>query len=429
MKRGHLNIFHPYLSKPLNHEDQLTRALLILIRSSKLIETAFLKLVRDAMHDLNIKELPPSLFEISAGCISIETQKHSMSKSKLQTESGRLVSIIITDKRLEIEHRVNRSDRNAVYDGFIRCEPDWVFIIENKPDHNNIWVNQLSSSFSENYEIEETPVLLTWADIISCFTTMQNNGLLFDAASILVDDFLAYINEYFPELNPYSKFRMCKGIPQLLDKRCVMIMEQSEIGPVEYHRGWHHYIDLSKLRFRNKNLYGIKMATLFANTTSDGDWKVSLVLNPGAIMSQARELFKSISIESIERLHKKGWTIESDCHLSFRSSGLKWMDHKPDIFKYIKFFCNEDLKQVSKDDLPSLLKKWQDNDIISQEDYQNTLFVLEGKGYQKYNLCPGLEFKYEWTSVKAIVLDEKGDDKFANRIHKLINGVLDTWMH
>ena len=31
----HLNIFNPYENKPLNHEDQLTRALLILVKNSK----------------------------------------------------------------------------------------------------------------------------------------------------------------------------------------------------------------------------------------------------------------------------------------------------------------------------------------------------------------------------------------------------------
>ena len=54
MQTGHLNIFVPYENKSLHHEDQLTRAFLILLRSIKLVEQLFIELLRDRMRSSGI---------------------------------------------------------------------------------------------------------------------------------------------------------------------------------------------------------------------------------------------------------------------------------------------------------------------------------------------------------------------------------------
>ena len=74
MGTDHLNVFIPYESKPLHHEDQLTRAFLILIPSIKLVEAVFLDLVANAMEVEGIETRPATLSQQIGGLDSVETQ-------------------------------------------------------------------------------------------------------------------------------------------------------------------------------------------------------------------------------------------------------------------------------------------------------------------------------------------------------------------
>lgn len=200
-KRGgtpmdYLNIFIPYKNKPLHHEDQLTRAFLILIRTVKLVEVLFLDLVIEQMTKNQSEVIPKSLMHHSGGLDLLETQVRSTTKERLKDENGRLVSIIITDERLDKKHKVVRTDREGVYDGFVKYRPDWVFVIENKPNHQNIWLEQLNSKFNENYEIEEKPVILTWKEIVTRLSLLIENKLVKNADSIIIGDFLDYVSNF-----------------------------------------------------------------------------------------------------------------------------------------------------------------------------------------------------------------------------------------
>lgn len=424
METGHLNAFLPYQDKPVHHEDQLTRAFLILVRCAKLVEAAFLDLLRSRMQEYGIEILPPSLSEELGGLTSIETQVHSDTKARLDSESGRLVSVVITDRRLDTDHRVSRTDRIAVYDGFVKCKPDWVFVIENKPDHRNIWVEQLSSAFNETYEIEETPVVLTWAEIITRLSVMRDNGLLHDAAAALVEDFLAYVNRAFPELNPYDRVRSCQGNIQLLDRRCVEIMEQAALGQVEYHRGWHHSIRLTTKP-------GIKEVTLYPEPQSDGDWRMVLDLHPGDTMAQARELYPSLSLEKVRSLQAKQWRITPNLHLAFRSSGLYWMEHKPDTVAYIEHWkariADSQLRQIPRTEWSATLDAWVGDGMISHTDRTRIRSAVMEKRYQTLNVCPGLNFQYQWASEEATRLDDTDSNAFAQELTRRVNEAIGAW--
>ncbi len=423
MKIDHLNSFIPYENKDFKHEDQLTRIFLVLVKSSKIVETVFLDLIRISMLEIGIKELPPNPFDQTAGITTIETQVHSNTKKALENETGRLVSIIITDKRIKIDHLVSKTKRTGIYDAYIKCIPDWVFVIENKPNHKNIWFDQLSSCFNENFEVEKKPVVITWAAIINRLLYAQENGLLYDAAHILVDDFLSYINFYYPELNPYHTFAVCKGNKSLLEKRCRVVMEGTNIGNVKHHRGWHDYIELRD----TLDVKCIRMATLYPEVTSHGDWKIVLALNPGAIMSQARILHKNITLDQVNSHRKKGWLIRPDFHLSFRSSGLYWMECKPEIENYLEWFTRNEIAQLNKSKLRDIVDEWEENGIVSNYDNAVISKLIKEKGYTKYNVCPGLEVSFEWQSEEAIKLDLIESNTFINVVREKIMEALSLW--
>jgi len=80
MEITHLNVFIPYERKPLDHEDQLTRAFLILVRCVKVVEAVFLELLKTRMAEKGIQTLPASLMEGPGGLESVETQVWSSTK-------------------------------------------------------------------------------------------------------------------------------------------------------------------------------------------------------------------------------------------------------------------------------------------------------------------------------------------------------------
>jgi len=80
---------------------------------------------------------------------------------RIGCDAKRLLSILLTDTCFDQHVTVARSERGARYDGVIAYPPDWVFIIENKPRHNDVWKEQLSPAVEKEEgchidEVEDT---------------------------------------------------------------------------------------------------------------------------------------------------------------------------------------------------------------------------------------------------------------------------------
>jgi hypothetical protein len=422
VQSGHLNVFIPYENKPLHHEDQLTRAFLILLGSTKIVEILFIEILRERMGQSGITLLPPSPINDSGGVVSIETQISSSTKGRLQGENGRLVSVILTDELLKPEHRVERTGRVAIYDGFLRLKPNWVIVLENKPSHTNIWVQQLSSAFNEDYEIEPVPVVLSWRDVIRRLGVLITNDILQDGGKTLVEDFLAYVDNYFPELNPYESFELCGNHRYLLEKHCMEIMEKAGFGPVEYHRGWHY-----STRLLEKP--GIKEVALHPSSNSEEPWPIQLHLHPGDTMNQARDLFSSIKVDRVENLRERGWLIQPNFHVSFRSSNLYWCDSGVPLSDYLQYWVeevgNKRLRQIARAEWNGYFAILAERGIISNQDAQKMEALLLPTAMSSVNICPGVTFQYTWSREDAIYLEGKG--LFVQEYSDRVKDVLRVW--
>ncbi|WP_353892465.1 hypothetical protein PRVXH_001811 [Proteinivorax hydrogeniformans] len=419
----YLNIFIPYKNKPLHHEDQLTRAFLILIKTVKLVEVLFLEVVIDEMQKNQTNLIPKGLMHQSGGLDTIETQVRSTTKGRLEGEKGRLVSIVITDERLDREHKVERTDREGVYDGFIKYKPDWVFVIENKPDHKNIWLEQLNSRFNENYEIEEKPIVLTWKEIITKLSLLIENNLINNADLSIVSDFLDYVSEFFPELNPYDRFELCKDNKYLLDRRCIEIMKETELGVVDYHRGWHHYIHLD-------NKPGVKEVAVHASVLENNGWSINLLIYPGDTMSQSRDFYSTLSVDKVLDLANK-WEVLPNFHFAFRSSNLLWTSVSASLYSYLTFWKNEvlnnNLKQRNRTDWGEYFNLLEKNKMLNDNDLTAINEKIIKTKMQKLNICPGVAFKYTWSKEEAIGIDNKSPGAFKSELLRRIKEVLSTW--
>jgi len=112
MKR--VNYFRPYESIAPWHEDQLTRAFLVVFRIIPLAQAVFLDLVRKAQLEKGkqLDEIVPSLTEMGSPLLQVRTQVGS-----IDSASGILTSVVMSDEAWE--GPVEASNRIARYDGVI----------------------------------------------------------------------------------------------------------------------------------------------------------------------------------------------------------------------------------------------------------------------------------------------------------------------
>lgn len=397
----HLNIFNPFKSKSTCHEDELTRTFLILLKNMPLAQACFIEMVREEMLQKGCTQVVPHMFSKDSGFESVETQVTDKGDVFKAANGRRLVSIIISDDKLYENTIIKKSNRNARYDGVILYQPNWIFVIENKPSAENIWLDQLNPNVSDDIEIEEQPVALSWRNVIEGLSSLIERNIVQGLEKVLVDDFLEFIDSEYPQLNPYTSFAVCENNEYLLKKRCVAIMERSALGKVEYHRGWKDYIACEMDSAKQ-----IALSPLFFNN----QWFIKLEAFPGDTMSQARILYCNINKEYLFKLiasDPEGWTLEPNMHFSFQASNLVWTHVSISIEDYIDYWIKniENLRQIARSEFDTYFKQLEQIGLISNEDWDNINNKIINTNMQKINVCPGLGISYEWDINKAIELD------------------------
>lgn len=411
----HLNIFNSYKNKSNNHEDELTRSFLILIKNIPMVQVMFFEMVRKEMKDISIDS-------IASGDLSIEEVYTQLSNtndifSEGIIEGRTLLSIIISDEKLDFKVKVQNDSRQARYDGVILGNPSWLFIIENKPLKDNIGLRQLNPNISDDSDvlIIDKPCCLSWKDIISGLTSIIQNKMASGAEKILIEDFVEYVDNEYPFLNPYTNFSVCKGNQYLLNKRCVSVMSNYKIKGVDvevkYHKGWKHYFESGKKT--------IKQIALDANEYSTG-WGVGLWLYAGDTMNSARETFEKINIDKLLELQNQGFILSKNFHIAYRSSNIIGFEGTLSFEEYVRFWKKEytNLKQAKRADFNKLFDELERNYIIVPEDRSIIQEKILSKNYDKLNICPGFLLKYTWNGEKAISLDKSNrfEEDFRNKV-------------
>lgn len=223
---NHLNYFEPYKAKKPYHEDQLTRAFLVVLRMVPLVQTTFIDLIRSYQISKKHNRILPALTEPLMKLDNIETQKTSITDSQ-----GYLVSLLMTNKNWTPDTVIENTDRGARYDGVIYfdSDPKWILVIENKPWSENVWKEQLNPNIAKDKDSEikiiKKPVGIDWKEIIERLSALLQKQLVQGAEAFLIEDFLSFVDKYFSYLNPFSTFSICKDDSYLINRRCVKILE------------------------------------------------------------------------------------------------------------------------------------------------------------------------------------------------------------
>ncbi len=410
---NHLNYFEPYKGKEPHHEDQLTRAFLVILRMIPLVQTTFIDLIRSYQILNSHYRVLPTLTEPQMKRDKIQTQVTSINDSQ-----GYLVSLLMTNENWTPENKIENVDRGARYDGVIYfdSDPKWILVIENKPWSENVWEEQLKPSIAEDSEIEivEDPVGIDWKEVIERLSALLQKQLVHGAEALLIEDFLTFVDMHFGYLNPFSEFSICKDDPYLINRRCVRILES--IGEVQ-----DQYIDLGSNDLPARRIY------LSIKTEPDNKWCIELKIYPGDIMPQARALYKSLDTDALLKLTKNGWDIDPNLHFSHIQKHLYWATPL-DLADYINFWKQHPqmIRQIKRDssDFRDFFQQLLLLKLIGQKDVSGLEKCFNNKN--QLRTFPGLSCIYRWHQEEALRLDDsKGT--FIGEVRKRIKILLDTW--
>lgn len=225
--RDPLNFFSPYERLPAGHENQLTRALLLLLRLSPLAHVEWLRLVEPARA---LRGLP------SAG---YDTQRREIAVSGDQTERPELLSVFLAPERpLSGGGDLVVSDRGQVLDAIVDYGGELVVVVENKVfEADDLQAREINVGSSGVQVVHGQKVMVVlWRDLLEALIGLRERALVAGAEAALVDDFLTYVEDHFPDLGPIRTLALCRRAPGRIDRRLRQILAdagrtEAEISP------------------------------------------------------------------------------------------------------------------------------------------------------------------------------------------------------
>lgn len=415
----HLNVFEPYRELGRTHEDQLTRAAMIVLRLVPLARETLLR----AIGERSLAELPDCTVDMQASYI-VEASEEGAAGGEVRRE--RLVSVFLTPdtEPEEPAREVVDTDRGQRFDGVLRFDPELVVLVESKVctrwarrnGHRVAELNLGSARFAER-----RTCVLRWHDLLESWWRLVELGLLAPAERALVQDLLSYAHRDFAHLLPFGSLRRVGADPVRRKWRLRSLLREA-----------------SGLRPERIGLAHVRLDTTLGVTSMqraaldlDGQ-ELVLHMWPGELKRQAEQLYGAGHAERLAALPAtagSAWRVEPQPQLGFRNAPARtrvYLTCRLDAATYARRWCGEDWAWVGAhrpetimDELwPWLLRRR----YASARDKARVESFLHTLGRRHAHLRPATHVARAWTFDRATQLDDEG--LLASEIREAINCVL-----
>lgn len=384
-------------------ENALTRAFLTLLRLSPAVQTVFVDAVRASQSEHGAdRRIPP---RTEGDMTQVQTQVGSV-----QAQAGRIVSILLINEPWDAgagePFAVTAGTDDHIYDGLIHYAGDWVLVLEHKP-FGGVRPRQLHPNVEghDALTVEPTLAVIVWRDLIRGLHAARNRDGLGTTQQRLIDDFLAYVQDVFPELQPFPTFAACRDHRGLLNRRCTAILRALNDTAVGQHKGWKTHLNL--------NMATVKKVALEVPTGpgDDADWSMELSLHPGDTATQARPFYRQVDVDALVQLQNKGWTCRSNLHFGFASKNLAYPNARPPLADYVQYWRDDPsgwMGKVTEDDFDAMLGDLQAQGFLTDADRAGFESKFVDTGRTSADVRPGLTLHYRWPKAEAETLDAAG---------------------
>jgi hypothetical protein len=255
-------------------------------------------------------------------------------------------------------------------------------------------------------EIDKVAVVLRWRNVVERLTALIAANVVHGAERMIVDDFLQFVDEEFPYLNPYDTFGQCKNSASLLERRCRSILEAVAPGRVEWQPKWGTYYLLLD------QPSPVKMCGLYPRVSDSDGHRIEAAIYPGDSMAQARALFTHLRRHGADRLlalEGRGWDIAPNFHFGFIRRGFgHGVRTRLSLEEYIQFWTEHPIEQVSLTErsFEAALQDFVGTGMMNHDDIGKVVNALPSTA-RNFNVIPGIKMLFEWPLNRAVEIDRQ----------------------
>jgi hypothetical protein len=386
--RDALNFFEPFERLPPNHENQLTRALLVILRLSPIAHEAWLA---RAASGRRLHELPAAEFH---------TQRRAVRTASGPDDQVPVVSIFLAPNEILTGDAVMiESDRRQVLDAVVEYGDALVVVIENKVAEASDEQARALNLTGAGVVIADGQerVVVTWPEVIGDITGIVERGLAGGAERMVLEDFVAYVEDHFPELGPYRTLGLCGGNAFRINRRLRALLGEASGREAKIDK-WGPTVELPELPDTAARAY------IFSTEAN-----IEVSVYPADTLSQARAFYDKPEIVSAVRALAEGpdWSLYTNFHFGHMEGGYAWCSGPISTDRYLDLW-QEKIGQTGALHRDSWDDYW---DWLLQEDVASPDDRLEFDRHfaatqrQTATPRPGLKLIRRWPSAEATALD------------------------
>jgi hypothetical protein len=419
-----LNFFEPYERLPAGHENQLTRALLVVLRYCPMAHQAWISRVDRGMgqslidRGMRLHELPSPTFRTQD--TSVLGKGFRKPTDETLNESIKGISVLCAADAPEgSTATVGCSERGMVLDAIVRYDNDLVIVMESKLDGPG------DPRQAEEINLHGQPVhfdpkvcRISWRDVLSDFDALADDerAVTAGAERIILRDFLEFVDRNFPRLGPFNTLQSCAGEPSRIMRRLRTIMGEEIAGEA--------------VSFGGITLPGRHSAVISAHITTNGEGEkqtVRLEMFPADTLEQARAFYRrSKALERILALESQGWRISPNFHFGFMAKGLSWTKATASVDEYVRHWEENigETRQVDRADWPTFWERLVTLGFAVESDRElfDRDFTNTNRNFASPR--PGLRCSFDWPFEEAERLDSERNRRFGPAIKERINELL-----
>jgi hypothetical protein len=398
-----LNFFEPWERLPANHENQLTRAFLVVLRCCPIAQQAWLSLVDS---NLALHSLPRPTFDTQRGKILRGEDQPTTN------EPIKGISVLcLADAPSETPSVILDSDRGQVLDGIIRYGDELVVVLESKLD------GPANERQARNINLHGQPVVFhgqirrtSWRDVLAAFTDLahEGRGLISGAERMILTDFLAFVATNFPQLGPFNTLGRCEAEPSRVARRLQTILSEILGGDGATLPGTHTAVTTAYLDYENR--------------------QVRLRMYPADTLQQARVFYDRLNVvDRILDLDHEGWNVSPNFHFGFMAKGFCWTTTIMPLKEYMSYWQKniKNAVQVERRDWDGYwdkLVKAKIAEPADREDFDHNFTNTTGR--HSATPRPGIQCTFVWSLDEAERLDARG--QLTKAVKERINQLLDV---
>ncbi len=401
----HLNVFEPYRELSRHHEDQLTRAAMIVLRLVPLARETLLQSIGEPSQS----QLPDCIVDMQATNI-VDPSEENLREGRV--ERGRLVSVFLTPdiEPFDVAEEITDIERGQRFDGVMRFDPDLVIVLESKVcrrwarrnGHRVAELNLGGASFSER-----RTCVLRWHDLLESWWRLIELGVLGPAERAIVQDVLSYAHQDFGQLLPYGTLRRVGTDPVRRKWRLRALLREATGVRPERAGLVHVRLDLA-----------LGVASLQRAALDIDEDRLTLHLWPGELKPQAEHLYSAghaASLCELLEIEGEDWLLQPQPLLGFRNAPVRtrlYMTCNLDPAEYARRWQGEDWKRVGahhrnhiRDELwPWLIERG----YASERDAARLEPFMHALGRRFAHLRPSIHVSRSWEWSEAERLDDEG---------------------